>query len=118
MNKRFNFKSFQKCFGIYSSVFRAYQEAFCVFGGDGIVTKKYLKLSMLNSGHASSSEVEEMLETLDTDNDGNVQLEDFLRWESHLSSKWKRHAYYIFRIFVDKERYSINDTRKHKCQIL
>ena len=50
-----------------------------MFGGDGIVTKKYLKLSMLNSGRASSSEVQEMLDTLDTDNDGKVQLEDFLR---------------------------------------
>ena len=64
----------------FSFLLRAYiQEAFCVFGGDGIVTKNYLKLSMLNSGQTSSSEVQEMLDTLDTDNDGKVQLEDFMR---------------------------------------
>ena len=50
-----------------------------MFGGDGVVTKKYLKLSMLSSGQASSSEVQEMLDTLDTDNDGKVKLEDFMR---------------------------------------
>ena len=52
-----------------------------MFGGegDGTITKKYLKLSMLNSGQASSSELEEMLDTLDTDNDGKVRLEDFMR---------------------------------------
>lgn len=44
-----------------------------------MVTKKYLKLSILNSGHFSKSEVEEMLDTLDTDKDGKVQLEDFMR---------------------------------------
>ena len=57
-----------------------HQEAFGVFdGGDGVVTNKYLKLSILNSGHASSSEVQEMLDTLDTDNDGKILLEDFMR---------------------------------------
>ena len=44
-----------------------------------MITKKYLKLSILNSGHASSSEVEEMLDTLDRDKDGKVMLEDFMR---------------------------------------
>ena len=44
-----------------------------------MVTKKYLKLSILNSGHVSRSEVEEMLDTLDTDKDGKVVLEDFMR---------------------------------------
>ena len=48
-------------------------------GGDGVVTKKYLKLSIMNSGRASCSEVEEMLDTLDTDKDGNLALEDFMR---------------------------------------
>jgi len=79
------------------------KEAFCVFdGGDGVVTKKYLKLSIMNSGRASCSEVEEMLDTLDTDKDGNLALEDFMR------------------IFVEKERPKqwSQQARKRICQIL
>ena len=56
------------------------KEAFKVFdcSGDGLITREYMKLSILNTGDSSSVEVDEMLEVLDTDKDGNIQLDDFL----------------------------------------
>ena len=57
------------------------KEAFKVFdhSGEGLITREYLKLSIMNTGDSSRMEVDEMLEVLDTDEDGNIQLEDFLR---------------------------------------
>ena len=56
------------------------KEAFKVFdcNGDGLITTEFMKLSILNTGDSSSMEVDEMLEVLDTDKDGNIQLDDFL----------------------------------------
>ena len=41
--------------------------------GDGTVSRKYLGVCILRSGQGSREEVEEMLDTLDCDNDGNIR---------------------------------------------
>ena len=57
------------------------KEAFRVFdsSGSGVVSKDYMRITFMNTGNSTSMEVEEMLSVLDVDNDGNIELEDFLR---------------------------------------
>ena len=57
------------------------KEAFRVFdsSGSGIVSKDYMRITFMNTGNSTSLEVDEMLSVLDLDNDGNIELEDFLR---------------------------------------
>ena len=57
------------------------KEAFKVFdcSGDGLIPTELLKLSIMNAGNCSMKEVNEMMEILDSDSDGNVHLEDFYR---------------------------------------
>ena len=80
------------------------KEAFRVFDntGEGVVTKKYLRLNILNCKDCSAREVDEMLEALDHDHDGNVVIEDFLR------------------IFINQEIQDLRKTKSEstKCVIL
>ena len=57
------------------------REAFRVFdsSGSGVVSKDYMRITFMNTGNSTSMEVDEMLSVLDVDNDGNIELEDFLR---------------------------------------
>ena len=57
------------------------KEAFRVFdsSGSGVVSKDYMRITFMNTGNSTSMEVDEMLSVLDVDNDGNIELEDFLR---------------------------------------
>ena len=57
------------------------KEAFKVFdpAGEGKVSKSFMMMSIMKTGQASFTEVEEMLTNLDTNNDGNIELEDFLK---------------------------------------
>ena len=59
------------------------KEAFRVFDsqGSGSVTREFLRVSFLTAGAGpgGEQEVDEMLAVLDTDNDGNIEVEDFLR---------------------------------------
>ena len=57
------------------------KEAFRVFdsNGSGMVSKDYMRITFMNTGNSTSLEVDEMLSVLDVDNDGNIELEDFLR---------------------------------------
>ena len=57
------------------------KEAFKVFdlSGSGLVSKDLMRITFMNTGNSSSLEVDEMLTVLDGDNDGNIELEDFLR---------------------------------------
>ena len=57
------------------------EEAFKVFdySGDGLIPTEFLKLSIINTGNCSMKEVNQMMEILDSDKDGNIQLEDFHR---------------------------------------
>ena len=57
------------------------KEAFKVFdcSGDGLIPTEFMKLSIINAGNCSMNEVNEMMEMLDSDSDGNIHLEDFYR---------------------------------------
>ena len=57
------------------------KEAFKVFDptGKGIVSRDFLMMSFMKTGQTSMAEIEEMLDALDTNNDGNIELEDFLK---------------------------------------
>ena len=57
------------------------KEAFKVFdaSGSGLVSRDKMRVSFLSSGTCSSMDVDEMLSALDTDNDGHIELDDFLR---------------------------------------
>ena len=57
------------------------KEAFKVFdlSGSGLVSKDLMRITFMNTGNSSSLEVDEMLTVLDGNNDGNIELEDFLR---------------------------------------
>ena len=57
------------------------KEAFKVFDatGSGLVSRDTMRVSFLSSGNSSSMDVDEMLAALDTDNDGHIELDDFLR---------------------------------------
>ena len=59
---------------------RVLKEAFRVFDsrGSGTVSRSTLMMAFLKTGQASMEEIEEMLEALDTNNDGCIELEDFL----------------------------------------
>ena len=57
------------------------KEAFKVLdcSGDGLIPTEFLKLSIINTGNCSMKEVNQMMEILDSDTDGNIQLDDFHR---------------------------------------
>ena len=59
---------------------RVLKEAFRVFDtrGSGTVCRSTLMMAFLKTGQASIEEVEEMLEALDTNKDGSIELDDFL----------------------------------------
>ena len=80
------------------------KEAFRVFdlSGSGVVSKDYMRITFMNTGNSTSLEVDEMLSVLDVDNDGNIELEDFLR------------------IFIENPSYSDVDppVQNSRCTIL
>ena len=57
------------------------KEAFKVLdcSGNGMIPTEFLKLSIFNAGNCSIKEVNKMMEILDSDNDGNIHLDDFHR---------------------------------------
>ena len=57
------------------------KEAFKVFdyNGDGKISTDFMKMSILQAGGCSMKEVDQMMEVLDMDRDGMVNLEDFHR---------------------------------------
>ena len=57
------------------------KEAFKVFdcNGDGLITTEFMKLSILNAGNCTMKDVNQMMDILDSDKDGNIKLDDFQR---------------------------------------
>ena len=57
------------------------KEAFKVFdtSGDGRVSRSFMLTELMKTGQIDLEEVEEMLSTLDVNDDGFVQIEDFLK---------------------------------------
>ena len=57
------------------------KEAFRVFdsSGEGTVSSRFLTTAFMKTGEASMAEIEEMLAALDTNNDGHIELDDFLK---------------------------------------
>ena len=57
------------------------KEAFKVLdcSGDGLIPTEFLKLSFINTVNCSMKEVNQMMEILESDQDGNIQLDDFHR---------------------------------------
>ena len=55
------------------------KEAFKVFDdkGDGKISAEAMKLSILHAGGCSMKDVKQMIEVLDSDRDGMIQLQDF-----------------------------------------
>ena len=55
------------------------KEAFKVFdcSGDGLIPTEFLKLSIMNTGNCPIREVNQLMEILDSDHDGNIHLDDF-----------------------------------------
>ena len=57
------------------------KEAFRVFdsSGEGRVSSRDLATAFMKTGDANMAEIEEMLAALDTNKDGHIELEDFLK---------------------------------------
>jgi Ca2+-binding EF-hand superfamily protein len=55
------------------------KEAYAVLdcSGDGLIPTEFLKLSIMNTGNCPIREVNQLMEILDSVNDGNIHLEDF-----------------------------------------
>ena len=64
--------------------------------GDGTVSRKYLGVCILRSGQGSREEVEEMLDTLDCDNDGNIRQQS----RTSLSKVWMHCQIFISRVYI------------------
>ena len=47
--------------------------------GEGTVSRRFLTTAFVKNGQASMAEIEEIMAALDTNNDGHIELDDFLK---------------------------------------